>query len=55
MHEKFNLQAALLTLNDLFYLLAVVFVFLAATVWLLRPDARKEPEMVIIENLGEET
>ena len=55
MHEKFGLEAALLTLNDFFYLLSVVFVILAAIVWLLRPDARKEPEMVIIENLGEET
>lgn len=54
MHEKFVLEASLLTLNDFFHLLALIFVALAASVWLLRPDARKDPDMVILENLGEE-
>ncbi len=54
MHEKLSLEAEFLTLNDFFYLLSLFFVVLAATVWVLRPDARKDPDMVILENLGEE-
>jgi DHA2 family multidrug resistance protein len=53
-HEKFVQTASLLTLNDLFYLLSLTFIALAAMVWLLRPDARKESDMIILENLGEE-
>jgi DHA2 family multidrug resistance protein len=54
MHEKFRLEASYLTLNDFFYLLSLIFVVLAVSVWLLRPDARQDSDMVILENLGEE-
>ena len=53
-HEKFVQAASFLTLNDFFYLLSLIFIALAAMVWLLRPDARKDPDMIIMENLGEE-
>ncbi|HQT27499.1 MAG TPA: hypothetical protein PLK99_13035, partial [Burkholderiales bacterium] len=53
-HGKFVQAASLMTLNDFFHLLSLIFVGLAAAVWLLRPDARKDPDMIILENLGEE-
>ncbi len=54
LHEKIGLEASLLTLNDLFYLLSLFFVILAASIWLFRRQVSKDPDMTLLENLGEE-
>ncbi len=54
LHEQFSLQASFLTFNDLFYLLSIILAILAFAIWLLKPVVRKDPDMVILENLGEE-
>jgi len=56
MHEKISFQASLLTFNDLFYFLSLVFVILAALIWFARPFHQKksDPDMLLFETLGEE-
>ena len=54
LHEKIGLEASLLTLNDLFYLLSLFFVILAASIWFFRRQIRQDPDMTLLENLGEE-
>ncbi|MHB1100024.1 MAG: hypothetical protein ACYCZR_10760, partial [Burkholderiales bacterium] len=54
LHEKIGLEASLLTFNDLFYLLSLVFVILSASIWLFRRQIRQDPDMTLLENLGEE-
>lgn len=55
LHESMGLEAARLTFNDLFHLLALLFIILAILVWLARPaiPKKKDPDWVIFENLGE--
>lgn len=56
LHEKIRLQASLLTFNDLFYVLSLVFIILAVLIWFARPSLQKEadPDMPLFETLGEE-
>ena len=53
-HEQLVRQASLLTFNDLYWLLSTALFGLAWAVWLLQPVVVRNPDMVILENLGEE-
>ncbi len=53
-HRQLLQQSSLLAFNDLYWLLAVALFGLAWTVWLLQPVVARSPDMVILENLGEE-
>jgi len=55
-HEQISLHASLLAINDLFYVLSLVFAILAVLIWFARPSPQKEADsdMPLLEALGEE-
>ena len=56
LHERIRLQSSLMTFNDLFHLLSILFVTLAILIWLARPAPKsvRDRDMDLLENLGEE-
>ncbi len=53
-HKRLDLEAQLVTFNDFFRILSIALLALAVAVWLLSPSVSKDPDMAIVENLGEE-
>ena len=56
LHEKIDLQSSYMTFNDLFHLLSILSIALAALIWLAHAPSKKvlDRDMDLLENFGEE-